>query len=65
MGGDYILAGASGTNDAKIFGGVNLKAKGKIVNEIGGTFAVDFANRNYMCAVAGAEGIIKIYNYKK
>ncbi len=68
--GRFLLAGGSGTNEARLY---DLMQDTKVTPTVlaymryfpRACYAVDFANQGDMCAVSGGDGIIRVANIAK
>lgn len=58
-----IIAGGSGSNEVKVFDGNTLfKPCAQIRDLSRATFTVDFSNSGDMFAMAGGDGVIRVFN---
>jgi len=66
----FLLAGGSGTNEARLY---DLMQDNKITPTVLATikglgracYTVDFSNQGDMCAISGGDGIIRVIDIKK
>jgi len=61
--GEYVVAGGSGCNEVKIFDSVNAFQPVAQIKELSrAVFSVDFSNQGDMFAMAGGDGVVRVFN---